>query len=104
MDWTSAPVYEQGTVTITGDGTYTVTPTVRPDGTGCYSYYEILEGPDYTTETESPVGLITETFLVPPLAKTGLPIGGFLTASAVVSVGAILVKRTGKRVHYRYSR
>jgi hypothetical protein len=67
--WAGAPVFTAGTTPIPGDGTSTVTPTT-PGSEGCYSYGVVLSGPNYTADAVSAVGLVSETFAMPPAPTT----------------------------------
>lgn len=65
-DWATAPVFESGTATVTGDGVVTTTPTATPTTAGCYSYADILSSVYYSGDVVSDVGQPAETFQVEP--------------------------------------
>ncbi|MBU2698552.1 hypothetical protein CCO04_26035 [Pimelobacter sp. 30-1] len=71
--WVDAPVFDEGTVTATGNGPIT-TPVSKPfQARGCYSYGERLIGNDVVEDVEHPVGHVTQTTVVDkaaPAVKT----------------------------------
>jgi uncharacterized repeat protein (TIGR01451 family) len=63
LDWASAPTVDQGTLPVTGNGTY-ATPTSAPTGAGCYGYTEQLSGSSFASTVTSDAGASGETVLV----------------------------------------
>lgn len=61
--WGSAPVADQGSLAVTGDGTYRTPPT-RLEAGGCFTYSETIAPTALSTEAISPPGLARETALV----------------------------------------
>ena len=59
--WTGAPTVGTGTLPISGDNTYTATPSANPTTQGCYSYAGALSSPNFAT-VNSAVGQASETF------------------------------------------
>ena len=76
--WTGAPVFDTGTVPITGDGVVLTTPST-PTADGCYSYGDVLSSPYYTAAAVSPVGQAAETFAWPvtPTVTTAISADGY---------------------------
>jgi uncharacterized repeat protein (TIGR01451 family)/LPXTG-motif cell wall-anchored protein len=60
--WAGAPTVGTGTIPVSGDNTYTATPTADPSAQGCYSYAGSLSGPNFAT-VNSAVGQASETFV-----------------------------------------
>ncbi len=63
-DWTGAAVVAQGTIPVSGDGTYLTPPTLPLMLGGCYGYEVILTGENYGGPVVSPVGTPGELTLV----------------------------------------
>lgn len=64
LNWTGATVVAQGTIPVTGDGTY-LTPATPPLLLqGCYGYEVTLDGKDYGGPVVSPAGTPGELSLV----------------------------------------
>lgn len=64
LDWTNATVIAQGTLAVTGDGTYLTPPTLPLLLAGCYGYEVTLTGKDYGDPVVSPAGTPGELSLV----------------------------------------
>jgi uncharacterized repeat protein (TIGR01451 family) len=93
LNWSGAPTDDSGTISISGDGTYT-TASSAPTATGCYSYGDSLDAPYPGAPSQSVAGTAGETVLVavPSLSTT--------VSSASVKVGdkvddSIVVHGTG---------
>ncbi len=71
LDWAGAPTSDNGTIPITGDGTYQ-TASSAPTAVGCYSYVDSLDTPYPGAPASSVAGAAGETVLVavPSLATT----------------------------------
>ncbi|MFA4927242.1 MAG: hypothetical protein WC558_01910 [Patulibacter sp.] len=72
LNWTNAVVVQQGTIPVTGDGTY-LTPITPPLLlAGCYGYEVTLDGQDYGGPVVSPAGTPGELSLVvaPPVPQS----------------------------------
>ncbi|MBF6618868.1 MAG: DUF11 domain-containing protein, partial [Patulibacter sp.] len=64
LSWANATVVQQGTIPVTGDGTY-LTPITPPLLlAGCYGYEVVLDGQDYGGPVVSPAGTPGELSLV----------------------------------------
>jgi uncharacterized repeat protein (TIGR01451 family) len=63
LNWSGAPAHDSGTISITGDGTYT-TGSSAPTASGCYSYVDSLDAPYPGAPSESVAGATGETLLV----------------------------------------
>lgn len=61
--WDGAPVADEGSLAITGDGTYR-TPATRLERAGCYTYAQTVQPTAISTEAVSSPGLAPETALV----------------------------------------
>ena len=70
-NWAAAPVAATGTLSVTGDGTYS-TPSEALYAAGCYSFSEDLAAVSDETAASSPAGTSSETVLVlaPPAIVT----------------------------------
>ena len=65
VDWASAPTAASGTLTVTGNGTYT-TPSVPLALASCYSYTETLPATTDSAAATAPAGVAAETAQIPP--------------------------------------
>ncbi len=63
VSWDAAPVADQGSLAIAGDGTRR-TPITQLDHAGCYTYSQRVEATSVSTEAVSQPGLARETTLV----------------------------------------
>jgi uncharacterized repeat protein (TIGR01451 family) len=79
LDWTGAPVFDEGEFTIAEDGTGTTAPSV-PIGHGCYGYEATIEGAHLETFV-SAVGSPGEMVLVHPATPT---LGTSVSAASVL--------------------
>lgn len=98
LGWTNATVVAQGTIPITGDGTY-LTPITPPLLlAGCYGYEVTLDGQDYGGPVVSPAGTPGELSLVvaPPVPPAPSP---FAHVSIAKSASHKAV-RAGRRITY----
>lgn len=66
LDWRGSTVVGQGTIPVTGDGTYLTPPSLPLLIAGCYGYEVILVGEDYGDPVVSPAGTPGEVSLVKP--------------------------------------
>jgi hypothetical protein len=97
VDWTGAAIVDEGTLDITGDGTYT-TPSTTVDEVGCYSYTGSLAASQTTDAVELPAGDPAETFLIEAFspsvttvasASSGDPGDSFTDSISVVGSGGV---------------
>ncbi len=72
LDWSSAATVVSGTISTSGDGTYS-TPSSAPTGTGCYSYVEQLTGAAFAGPATSSAGSPGETVLLADPADPSPP-------------------------------
>ena len=72
LDWSSAATVDSGTISTSGDGTYS-TPPSAPTETGCYSYVEQLTGAAFAGPATSPAGSAGETVLLADPADPSPP-------------------------------
>jgi hypothetical protein len=68
--WAGQPILATGTITVTGDGTYT-TPSTSLDGPGCYTFYEQLSGTAQGASASTQPGVVVETAYVTAAAAAG---------------------------------
>lgn len=64
LNWAGAAVVAQGTIPVTGDGSYLTPPTLPLMIAGCYGYEVTLTGKDYGDPVVSPAGTPGELTLV----------------------------------------
>jgi uncharacterized repeat protein (TIGR01451 family) len=104
LPWANAAVVAQGTIPVTGDGTY-LTPVTPPLLlAGCYGYEVTLDGQDYGGAVVSPAGTPGELSLVvaPPVPQSPPP--SLPPAPPVVSEERVTTKvrvRISKRASTR---
>jgi uncharacterized repeat protein (TIGR01451 family) len=79
LEWTGAPVFDEGEFPIAEDGTGTTAPSV-PTAHGCYGYEATIEGTHLETFV-SPVGSPGEMVLVHPAMPT---LGTSVSAASVL--------------------
>ena len=65
LDWSNAPTFAGGMLTVSGDGVYT-TDTSTPTTIGCYSYTELLTSSSFGAPATSAAAAAGETVLVAP--------------------------------------
>jgi uncharacterized repeat protein (TIGR01451 family) len=101
-DWSSAPVFETGTVTVAGDGTVVTAPSNSPTAGGCYSYADVLSSMYYNDDVVSAVGQPAETFFLdepesPALSivKTASPLDPALFQVGQMITYTFVVTNTG---------
>jgi len=64
VSWTGAPTFGSGTLTVTGDGTYTTTPAPPLAKLGCYTFVETWSADGTIAAGSTGTGMATETALV----------------------------------------
>jgi uncharacterized repeat protein (TIGR01451 family) len=73
VTWAGQPTMASGTMTVTGDGTYT-TPSTSLGVPGCYTFYEQLNGTAQAVPASTQPGVVVETAYVPAAGAAG-PLG-----------------------------
>jgi len=70
VTWAGQPTLASGTITVTGDGTYT-TPSTNLVGPGCYTFFEQLNGTAEAVPASTEPGVVVETTYVAAAAAKG---------------------------------
>ncbi|MFS3130626.1 hypothetical protein ACLM5J_19650 [Nocardioides sp. Bht2] len=87
LDWSTARVHDQDTITVTGDGSYVTRSSAPVAVRGCYTYAEVLQETDAIEEVVHEPGKPSQTTLVDK------------SRPSVRTLVSSQITRTGTRLH-----